>query len=155
NCFSECKHGGNVLDFICKMENVNVHAAALKAIEWFKLDLKAKSEESSEEEESPAEAPVKGERSASKPSPKEAAPADEGTAPNKPLKFRLEKLERSHPYLAERGLTSETVVDFGVGYCAKGMMAERIAIPIHNPEGAVVAYAGRFPGKPAEDTPKY
>src|SRR5271154_233543 len=38
NCFSECKHGGNTLDFIAKMENVSIHAAALKAIEWFKLD---------------------------------------------------------------------------------------------------------------------
>jgi DNA primase len=79
----------------------------------------------------------------------------ENGAPNKPLKFRLDKLERSHPYLAERGLTLETIVDFGVGYCAKGMMAERIAIPINNPEGNVVAYAGRFPGEPAEGTPKY
>jgi DNA primase len=79
----------------------------------------------------------------------------ESGAPNKPLKFRLDKLEREHPYLVERGLTLETIVDFGVGYCAKGMMAERIAIPIQNPEGAVVAYAGRFPGEPAEGTPKY
>ena len=34
-------------------------------------------------------------------------------------------------------------------------MAERIAIPIHNAEGNVVAYAGRFPGEPPEGTPKY
>ena len=34
-------------------------------------------------------------------------------------------------------------------------MADRIAIPIHNVKGEVVAYAGRFPGEPAEDTPKY
>src|SRR6266498_4152917 len=39
NCFSECKHGGNVLDFIARMENVSIHAAALKAVEWFRLDL--------------------------------------------------------------------------------------------------------------------
>jgi 5S rRNA maturation endonuclease (ribonuclease M5) len=31
----------------------------------------------------------------------------------------------------------------------------RIAIPIHNPKGEVVAYAGRFPGEPGEDNPKY
>jgi len=34
-------------------------------------------------------------------------------------------------------------------------MAERIAIPIHNPDGAVVAYAGRFIGDPGEDAHKY
>jgi DNA primase len=71
------------------------------------------------------------------------------------LKFRLEKLEREHPYLTERGLTLETIVDFGAGFCAKGTMADRIAIPIHNPQGEVVAYAGRFPGEPSEDRPKY
>lgn len=38
NCFSECKHGGNTLDFIARMENVSIHAAAQKAIEWFNLD---------------------------------------------------------------------------------------------------------------------
>jgi DNA primase len=36
------------------------------------------------------------------------------------------------------------------------MMADRIAIPIQNAEGKVVAYAGRFPGEPPDDdTPKY
>ena len=80
----------------------------------------------------------------------------ENGSPNKPLQFRLDKLQREHPYLIkERGLTLETIVDFGIGFCAKGMMADRIAIPIQNPEGKVVAYAGRFPGEPAEGTPKY
>jgi DNA primase len=30
NCFSECKHGGNTLDFICRMENLSIHDAAIK-----------------------------------------------------------------------------------------------------------------------------
>src|SRR5580658_5027742 len=41
NCFSECKHGGNTLDFIARMEGVSIHAAALKAIAWFNLDPEA------------------------------------------------------------------------------------------------------------------
>lgn len=41
NCFSECKRGGNALDFIARMENVTIHAAALKAIEWFNLNVEA------------------------------------------------------------------------------------------------------------------
>ena len=150
NCFSECKHGGNVLDFIARIESVSVHAAALKAIEWFDLNSEAAA---SEPEEEPDE-----------PQPKAAAPppkrtttptAPEVNTPNKPLQFRLEKLERDHPYLSERGLSLETIVDFGIGFCAKGMMSGRIAIPIHNVEGKVVAYAGRFPGEPPGDTPKY
>jgi DNA primase len=107
----------------------------------------------SDGEESPVEAPKSD--GAPKQVAKTPAPPAEKSVPNAPLKFRLDKLEREHPYLAERGLTLETVVDFGIGFCSKGMMAEHIAIPIHNFKGEVVAYAGRFPGEPAEDTPKY
>jgi DNA primase len=155
NCFSECHHGGNVLDFIARMEDVSIHAAALKAIEWFSLDPEAMSGDGKEDGESQREAPKSDTTSSPKPTQQRKAPAPENGTPNKPLQFRLDKLERNHPYLTERGLTQETIVDFGVGFCAKGMMAGRIAIPIHNREGAVLAYAGRFPGEPGEDTPKY
>lgn len=155
NCFSKCKRGGNVLDFISRMENVSIHAAALKAIEWFQLDADSVARVSgSAEEDQGSES-----RGKSTPAPKATAkkqgPAEDADTPNKPLKFRLEKLERSHPYLIERGLTKETLVDFGAGFCAKGIMAGRIAIPIHNPDGEVVAYAGRLIGEPNNDNPKY
>ena len=155
NCFSECKHGGNVLDFIAKMENDTIHAAALKAIEWFNLDADAMAANTEPAELAPSEGPKSNGVKPSKPTPKKADPTPEKNTPNKPLKFRLDKLEREHPYLTERGLIPETIADFEVGYCAKGTMAERVAIPIRNHEGAVVAYAGRFPGEPEEDTPKY
>ena len=154
NCFSECKHGGNTLDFIAKMENVSIHAAAVKAIEWFHLDPDAMSADREQEAPRPEETPKEGD--APKPRPAAvAAPAKENGAPNKPLKFRLDKLQADHPYLAERGLTPETIEAFGVGFCGKGMMAERIALPIHNPDGLIVAYAGRWPGEPPKGTPKY
>src|SRR5688572_32064886 len=41
NCFSECKQGGNVLDFIAAMEKITIHAAALKAVQCFHLDPQA------------------------------------------------------------------------------------------------------------------
>jgi hypothetical protein len=130
NCFSECKHGGNTLDFIAEMEKTSIHAAAVKAIEWFDLDPEAMT--AKDAKSAPAEN--------GKPTPfakpvaqRQAAPVAsvaEKSAPNAPLKFRLDRLERSHPYLLEqRGLTPETIVDFGIGFCAKGMMADRIAIP--------------------------
>ena len=155
NCFSDCEHGGNTLDFICKMEKCSVHGAALKAIEWFNLDPEAMAATDNK-----AEAPEpRKSAQAAKPAARPAAmpkAAPETNVPNTPLKFRLDKLERNHPYLTEqRGLTQETIVDFGVGYCNKGMMEGRIAIPIHNVKGEVVAYAGRFVGEPGEDTPKY
>ena len=155
NCFSDCEHGGNTLDFIAKMEKCSIHAAAHKAIEWFNLDPEAMA--ASEENADAAEPKT------SAPAPKAAArPATspkftpESNVPNAPLKFRLDKLERTHPYLTEqRRLKPETIVDFGIGFCAKGMMADRIAIPIHNVKGEVVAYAGRFVGEAPEGTPKY
>src|ERR1035438_4590205 len=152
NCFSECKHGGNTLDFIARMEDVSILAAANKAIEWFHLDpdeMLADSEQETAEKSKPT-------RNGEAPQPKPAArpaPVQENGTPNKPLQFRLDKLERQHPYLIkERSLTLETIVDFGIGFCAKGMMVDRIAIPIQNTEGKVVAYAGRFPGEPPDES---
>ena len=150
NCFSECKHGGNTLDLIARMENISIHAAAKKAIEWFNLDPEAVSGDREEAEAHASEVPPPKSKAVQKP-----VREPENSAPNKPLKFRLDKLEREHPYLKERGLSLETIVDFGIGFCAKGTMADRIAIPIHNVKGEVLAYAGRFPGEPGEDVPKY
>lgn len=159
NCFSECKRGGNVVDFIARMEDVSPYAAAQKAIEWFHLDPEKVYTAGDRATNKPGATPVAKE-SVSKPKPvaESATPSvtqAESDAPNPPLKFRLDKLQRDHPYLIERGLTLETLVDFGVGYCDKGMMAGRIAIPIHSVEGQVVAYAGRHVGDPQEGTPKY
>jgi DNA primase len=157
NCFSECKHGGNVLDFISEMEKVSIHAAAVKAIEWFNLDPEAMTASTDKGESNETERPTPVAKPAVKRQAAVGAPVVEKSVPNTPLKFRLDKLEREHPYLTEeRGLTLETIVGFGIGFCSKGMMADRIAIPIHNVNGEVMAYAGRFPGNPpGEDTPKY
>ncbi len=156
NCFSECKHGGNVLDFIARMEDVSAYGAAQKAIEWFQLDPERVYAEGT--------AGAAPENASNEPAPKakpdvKAAPTmaakPEGNAPNPPLNFRLDKLHGDHPYLLERGLTPETVASFGVGFCMKGMLAGHIAIPIHNSDGQIVAYAGRHVGDPPEGTPKY
>jgi DNA primase len=37
------------------------------------------------------------------------------------------------------------VEHFGLGFCSKGMMKGRIAIPIHNEKGELVSYCGRAP----------
>jgi len=152
NCFSECQHGGNTLDFIARMENTTIHAAALKAIEWFNLTVDDASEGA---EEVPQPFPAAAKSSTPPPIPTNTAPAPEPNTPNAPLKFRLDKLDASHPYLAERGLTPETIQQFGLGYCAKGLLKGHIAIPIHNRAGSLVAYAGRWPGSPPAGTPKY
>src|SRR3954467_12868249 len=67
NCFSECKRGGNVLDFIARIENVSIHAAALKAIDWFRLDPEAMAADSESEDAEQSEAPEKETLSPAKP----------------------------------------------------------------------------------------
>ena len=151
NCFSQCQGGGNVLDFIARMEDVTIHQAAVKAIEWFNLDSSGVSSSTKNKGKNPEQES----RTSSKNEKSSKKITADVNGPNKPLKFQLDKLDREHPYLLARGLTPETIIDFGVGYCGKGMMAERIAIPIRNPNGEIVAYAGRFIGEPPEGTPKY
>lgn len=148
---SPCKDGGNVLDFISKKEDVSIHDAALRACEWFTIPL---AEISSETAGKPSDKPSET-RKQSKSNPA-SPPVDENT-PNPPLRFRLEKLDRSHPYLTDRGISQETVIDFGLGYFTgeKGLMVGRIVIPIHNVNGELIAYCGRWPGDPPKDTPKY
>jgi DNA primase len=65
------------------------------------------------------------------------------------------KVDPDHPYLTERGLSKETVEYFGLGYCSRGILKGRLAIPIHNDKGELVAYAGRWPGDPPEGEGKY
>jgi DNA primase len=48
-----------------------------------------------------------------------------------------------HPYLAERGLKRPTCAHFGVGYCTRGICQNSIAIPIHDGDNRLVAYAAR------------
>src|SRR6266508_1933848 len=50
----------------------------------------------------------------------------------------------------ERGLAPETVKAFGLGISESGAPKGRIAIPIHNADGELVADAGRWP---SEDPP--
>ncbi len=62
---------------------------------------------------------------------------------NAPLDFELKNLDPDHPYLPSRGLTPETIRTFGLGFCSRGLMADRIAIPLRNTEGDLIGYAGR------------
>src|SRR6266581_625008 len=77
NCFSECKQGGNVLDFIARMENGTIHAAALNAIEWFRLDRNAMSAKSDEKRNQPIATTQTDPGSRPKPVSKKPVPASE------------------------------------------------------------------------------
>jgi DNA primase len=82
---------------------------------------------------------------------------DENVVVNAPLDFELKGLQRNHPYLPGRKFTPETIAYFGPGYCSRGLLANRIAIPLHNGSGELVGYAGRVIDDEAitEENPKY
>lgn len=77
---------------------------------------------------------------------------------NAPLDFKLRELDEEHPYLRERGFSPDTVERFGLGYCSRGLMKGRIAIPLYSdPDDRLIGYAGRLVDQDAigEDSPKY
>lgn len=134
NCFTKCG-GGNVLDLVMKVEDCDIRDAGLKLADWFEVH---------PTREATKQAPKKATLDTEK---RVEATAEEvkteESAVNPPLDHELKTLDPKHPYLRERGLTAETIAKFGIGFCSRGLMKGRVAIPIHNERGELVAYAGR------------
>lgn len=137
NCFGDCQGGGNVIDFVARMENVPASKAALLLKDWFLSESKTK------DRKPVRKAPVKGK--AKKPGLVREKKEGEGDADtvNAPLAFKLKTVTREHPFFTEKGIEPETVEYFDLGYCERGMMKGRIAIPVHDEKGELVAYCGR------------
>jgi DNA primase len=146
--FGKCKRGGNVLDFVSLKEGIGIREAALRIQKWFNIESPRSAENGKPRADSPPA--TRKERSG-----KKSESESDSQTENKPLSFSLQNLDKTHPYLAERGLTPETIDTFELGFCKKGILADHIAIPIHNAAGKLVAYAGRWPGEPPDDKPKY
>jgi DNA primase len=111
--------GGNLLDFVALMEGCSIREAALRLQGW----------------------------SGAAPErfilPRASRP-DAVASENPPLRFALQYVDATHPYLTSRGVTPQTVRMFGLGlYTGKGLLRGRIVIPIHNASGELIAYAGR------------
>lgn len=138
HCFS-CGAGGNVLDFVAAMEKVSIRQAGLLIQKRFGVV-------SGEDKKL-----VKEKRKIKEPKEEKKEP---GEVVNPPLTFELKTLDPEHPYLKKRGLKEETIEEFGLGFCKKGLMKGRVVIPIHNENGELVAYVGRYPGNPPEGESK-
>lgn len=155
HCFG-CGAKGNVLDFVAQKESVDVRKAALLLKGWFDTSGGEKAPYNANEvaktgvgEAKNSKSTVGGEKSGVNQSDVD----DPGE--NKVLTFEL-RLEGDHPYFRKRGIDEELRKNFGLGYCNRGLMKGRIAIPIHNEKGELVAYAGRWPGdKPPEGEERY
>lgn len=154
HCFTRCGRGGNALDLVAAKEGIGVRDAALK-LQAF-LDGRVAGEVPHQEAQvsrAPARAtvpaPAGAPRREPRPAPAPAAPRPAPTPPrasvaparNPPLSVSLTL--RPHPHLSERGLSDETIQTFGLGYATSGIMRGTIAIPIHDEDGTLVAFAGR------------
>jgi DNA primase len=144
NCFA-CGAHGNVLNFVKEIEGTSYRDAA-KIL----LDIQGQ-----------APAPPKPNESIKQTSPtpddKSEFVEDGEIGENRVLNFSLKELDTTHPFLAERGIDADTAKNFGLGVTTRSkLLKDRLAIPIHNQDGELVAYCGRFPSADMpDDEPKY
>jgi len=144
-CFG-CQAKGNVLDFWALMnghdpEDKEQFRTAALSLQSRLLDGGSAGAKKSDQDETVAQ----------------EARQDRSVVVNAPLPFELQGLDPSHAYLRKRGLRPETVEHFGLGYCSRGLMAGRVAIPLHDRDGQLIGYAGRLVDdrKIDDDNPKY
>src|SRR4051794_28518872 len=161
-----CGVSGNVLEFVHRMETrdgqtVTLREAAMKLAGICGIELDRDRDRGRPKEArraSPTKAKAldqadRGDGAQRGPNRPQLASADAPTD-NKPLGFQLQ-LDPNHPYVQARvplSLVTPSGVPlrdvFGVGLCQKGSMAGRVCVPIHNADGNLVAYAGRWIGEP-------
>ena len=118
HCFG-CGAAGSIFDFVAMMERCELRAAAEVVANLF---------------------PLSEQRNG-------AISAERSNVSHTPPLSRTLSLDPSHPYLVGRGLSPEAIAVFGLGYCSCGPMQGRICIPIHDAEGRLIAYAGRWAGE--------
>lgn len=174
HCFA-CDAGGNVLDFVAEHEGVELREAAKAVAEICDISLapNRSNDRRSTGKQRATTAKSGGAARKSKATRKTArseksgdtepkgasAQAEEeldGVPYNKVLTFELKNLVTDHPFITERKLPPEIIETFGIGIASRGIMKDRLAIPIHNKDGKLVAYCGRYVGNDIpEEEPKY
>ena len=162
-CFG-CEAKGNVIDFVMLSDDVNAREAAIAIADICGIETapprgsraKRKTSKRSPQKKTSTAADASDDGDSPAAEAEEEAPHHTEPEPteNQPLSFML-KLDPDHPYLTDRA-SRDTIKTFGLGFCSRGMMKGRIAIEIHNPDGDLVAYAGRWAEEePPEDVARY
>lgn len=150
-CFS-CGGKGNVLDFGVLMEGLDPNNPEdfRKGALILQGKFAAAPKPSSVQTKKPKKKKGKG-------SKEQSPPADEKVVVNTPLDFELKSIDANHPYLPSRGFSKETIGHFGLGFCSRGLMEGRIAIPLCDMRGHLIGYAGRLvdDSKADKDHPRY
>jgi len=146
-CFG-CGAKGNVLDFAVLMSNVDLHDRA--GFRRVAIDLQKRFCPQA------ATPPAKPSEKTEKPAQAQP-PGNALRIINAPLDFELKGLNQAHPYLLNRGLETKTIQHFGLGVCSRGMLKERVAIPLVDAKGRLIGYAGRVIDDSSvdEDNPRY
>jgi DNA primase len=150
-CFG-CGTKGNVLEFAAYMEKLNLKDGS--ALRELALRLEERFCPGTEDRPKAAELPLAAAAERSAPAPKESGAT---VLVNEPLDFELKGLDPDQPYLVNRGFTPATIRHFGLGFCTRGMLKDRVAIPLRDQEGRLIGYAGRVINDAAvtEDNPRY
>jgi len=149
HCFG-CKQSGSIIDFVSLMIDGPLRESAELVAE---ISGCALAPPKSTKASKPQKARTGSKKAKTGKTPaligksRDAAPADAGATsePNQPLKFKL-PLDLEHEYVTGR-VPPGLAVQFGLGVCdaeSKSMMAGRCCVPIHNLDGELIAYAGRY-----------
>lgn len=142
-CFGECQKSGDIIQLVALLLGVGNFEAAQDIAKRFDLMSTSSAEAtdtcSGQGEAGPGEAKEHDSDLCVEPT---IATATGSNVPPPNLK-PLEYLKADHPSLKKRGINTETAAHFGAGFASRGIMAGRIAIPIHTADGTdLLAYAG-------------
>ncbi len=133
-CFG-CGASGNVLEFAALMENVDLEDGAAFRRVAVELQKRFCPELGSA---------TKGGKPAAKAEGDVPKAEELPVVVNPPLDFGLKDLDYNHPYLRARGFTRDTIDEFGLGFCSRGFLKDRVVIPLHDHEGKRVGYSMTF-----------
>jgi hypothetical protein len=119
--------GGDVIDLVCRIENLLPLDAAKKLAELFAV----------------------GNGHITPPSKPEAPVCNVGLA------FRLDNLDPDHDFIRSRGISLETAMEFGIGFFGRrGYFKDCICFPVFE-KGVLTGYLGRTVLEVSESNPKW
>jgi DNA primase len=168
NCFQcfTCHASGNILDFVVRWEDVGIREAGQILTKNFvgekELHTASKTVEKTTKREAPSakkadppaparpagggEVGERADKTLDAQTPAAVPPQDKTFSRNEPLTFTLKNIEPDRPSMKALGIQEDILTAFGVGYYrGRGMMENRIVIPVYNTSKQLVAYAGFHP----------